>query len=70
MIPGNYPDGTWYGDPTAPWNQPEGGFCSSDCISYKPCPCGSWIYCVANDEWFEPREDGDEYECFEPREGL
>lgn len=20
---GNYPDGTWAGDPTAPWNEPE-----------------------------------------------
>lgn len=41
--------------------------CGEECANYKPCPCGASVYCVANDEWFEPREANEEYECFEAK---
>lgn len=36
----NYPDGTWEGDPSAPWNQPEEEedyYCES-CVHYHEYP--------------------------------
>lgn len=66
-MPDNYPSGTWAGDPNAPWNKSECAVCSDECVHYRLCPCGASVYCVANDEWFEPREANEEYECFEAK---
>lgn len=52
----NIPPGTWTGDPNATWNQPDGGPCGIECDHYKPCPCGDQVYCVAYDQWFDPRD--------------
>ena len=57
----NYPDGTWAGDPNAPWNKPERAVCSDDCVYYRLCPCGNNIYCIANDEFYYVEDD--DMEC-------
>lgn len=61
LMGGNYPPGTWAGDPNAPWNKPECAVCSDDCVYYRLCDCGEHAYCIANDEFY--RVEDDDMEC-------
>lgn len=67
---GNYPPGTWTGDPNAPWNQPEGGPCGSGCTHYAECPCGERFYCIAYDEWHGSEDAIGDCQGFEGRHGA
>ena len=50
----NYPPGTWYGDPRAPWNSPDNPECmNSKCcasleLDWEFCP-----YCGRHIDWSE-----------------
>lgn len=37
---GNYPDGTWGGDPRAPWNRQDPPRRCDRCAEWRECPCG------------------------------
>ena len=37
----NYPDGTWSGDPRAPWNEPD----PPECLQCYAQLCEDWSFC-------------------------
>ena len=43
---GDYPPGTWAGDPRAPWNEEDAPRCG-DCASFAPVLDGSVGVCLA-----------------------
>lgn len=59
-------------DPSSAWDiwcerHPSTAPCSGECAYYRLCDCGEHYYCLANDEFYDIDDEGEECPSFEAK---